>query len=235
VGKLFHSGLPHKGINSIEMAMDAVNYIQKHFYEDFPQHPKEIEYKFLTSSTMKPTQIKCSTGSLNQICPTCTVEGDIRVTPFYDVKDVAKAVESYVEKINNDPDVLLSHPHTSSHGPFSKYTLPAPADGNGAGQKGKVNLKWLTEGENGVACDITSAGFAALAQATFEVLGEVKPYSISGSLPLIRELKDEGFDVQISGYGSSSHYHADNECVSLKALTEAFKIFVKLVCVLESK
>ena len=28
VGKLFHSGLPHKGINAIEFAMDAVNYIQ---------------------------------------------------------------------------------------------------------------------------------------------------------------------------------------------------------------
>jgi acetylornithine deacetylase len=28
VGKLFHSGLPHKGMNAIEMAMDAVAYIQ---------------------------------------------------------------------------------------------------------------------------------------------------------------------------------------------------------------
>jgi acetylornithine deacetylase len=31
-GKLFHSGLPHKGINSIEMATDALNYIQEKFY-----------------------------------------------------------------------------------------------------------------------------------------------------------------------------------------------------------
>jgi acetylornithine deacetylase len=27
-GKLFHSGLPHKGMNSIEFAMDSINYIQ---------------------------------------------------------------------------------------------------------------------------------------------------------------------------------------------------------------
>ena len=32
-GKLFHSGLPHKGINSIEMAMDAMSYIQKRFFD----------------------------------------------------------------------------------------------------------------------------------------------------------------------------------------------------------
>ena len=35
-GRLFHSGLPHKGINSVEMAMEAVNHIQTRFYQDFP-------------------------------------------------------------------------------------------------------------------------------------------------------------------------------------------------------
>ena len=35
-GRLFHSGLPHKGINSIELASEAMAYIQQRFYEDFP-------------------------------------------------------------------------------------------------------------------------------------------------------------------------------------------------------
>ena len=35
-GRLFHSGLPHKGINSVELASEAVAYIQRRFYEDFP-------------------------------------------------------------------------------------------------------------------------------------------------------------------------------------------------------
>lgn len=56
-GKLFHSGLPHKGINSIEMGGDVMNYIQKRFYEDFKQHPMEVVYKYATCSTMKPTQV----------------------------------------------------------------------------------------------------------------------------------------------------------------------------------
>ena len=35
-GRLFHSGLPHKGINSMELAMEAMAYIQNRFYQDFP-------------------------------------------------------------------------------------------------------------------------------------------------------------------------------------------------------
>ncbi|XP_073043031.1 acetylornithine deacetylase-like [Primulina eburnea] len=54
----------------------------------------------------------------------------------------------------------------------------------------------------GVACDLDSRGFHVLCKTTEEVVGHVKPYSITGSLPLIRELQDEGFDVQTSGYGT---------------------------------
>ena len=35
-GRLFHSGLPHKGINAVELAMEAINYIQTKFYQDYP-------------------------------------------------------------------------------------------------------------------------------------------------------------------------------------------------------
>ena len=35
-GRLFHSGLPHKGINSLELAMEAIAYIQSKFYQDYP-------------------------------------------------------------------------------------------------------------------------------------------------------------------------------------------------------
>ena len=43
-GKLFHSGLPHKGVNAIELAMDACSYLQQRFFEDFPRLPQEDEY-----------------------------------------------------------------------------------------------------------------------------------------------------------------------------------------------
>lgn len=42
---------------------------------------------------------------------------------------------------------------------------------------------------SGVACNLDSRGFHVFCKATEEVVGHVKPYSITGSLPLIRELQ----------------------------------------------
>lgn len=41
---------------------------------------------------MKPTQMTCAKGGLNQIPPHCTISGDIRLTPFYDVQQVVDDV-----------------------------------------------------------------------------------------------------------------------------------------------
>ena len=194
IGKLFHSGMPFRGINSIEMGMDAMTYIQKRFQEDFKRLPEEDQWLFKTQSSLKPTQIKCSQGSLNQLPPECIMEGDVRLAPFYDVADVKTKVLEYVEAINNDPSIIEN---CEVRGPHSKYTLPE--------EERKGVIEWTFQGgENGVACDITSTGYAAILEATRSVLGDVKPYAIGGSLPLIRSLKDMGFDVQISGYGTSS-------------------------------
>ena len=45
------------------------------------------------------------------------------------------------------------------------------------------------EANSGVACNLDSRGFHVLCKATEEIVGHVKPFSITGSLPLIRELK----------------------------------------------
>ena len=44
-----------QGINSLELAMDAATSIQKKFYDAYPPHASEPEYKFEVPSTMKPT------------------------------------------------------------------------------------------------------------------------------------------------------------------------------------
>ncbi len=116
-GKLFHSGLPHKGINSLELAMEAVTAIQRRFYADFPAVKEEEEYSFATPSTMKPTQWDCHKNGLNQICPYCTVSGDIRVTPFYDTAVIKKAVEGYVADLNAGLEDI------PTRGPVSKFIL----------------------------------------------------------------------------------------------------------------
>lgn len=219
-GKLFHSGLPHKGINAIEFGMDSINYIQSKFFKDFPRHVREDEYNYTTQSTMKPTQISTAPGSLNQLPGEVVIQGDIRLTPFYDVADVRVAITSYVDEINNNPSIVEN---PNYHGPHSKYVLPDESC------KAQLELSWVFKGENGIAVNISSPGNHALTKATESVLGSVKPYAIGGSLPLVRELQGEGFDVQIAGYGLSSRYHADNEFVSLNDLKNAFKIISRII------
>ena len=105
-GHRFHSGLPHKGINAIELAMEATARIQQKFYESFPACDKEAEYKFITPSTMKPTQVKCAPGGLNQIPPEATVSGDVCLTPFYEVSALKACVEAEVAAMNEDIEAL---------------------------------------------------------------------------------------------------------------------------------
>lgn len=227
-GKLFHSGMPNRTVNPIEMSMDALGYIQNVFYTKFARDPREDLYNYTTCSTMKPTQIRSTEGSLNQIPPMCTIEGDCRVSPFYDVKDVKRALEEAAATINADPQGVLAEYGNQFHGPHSKYAVPSIE------LKGRVEMK-VNDGENGIACNLDSPGFKALVQATGDVLGSVEPYSIGGSLPLVRDMQDDGFDIQIAGYGFAARYHADNECASIAALGNATKIISRICSMLEAQ
>ena len=58
------------------------------------------------------------------------------------------------------------------------------------------------------------------------MLGSVAPYSIGGSLPLVRDLKRGGFDIQMTGFGNMSTYHADNEFCNLSSMEKGFRILL---------
>ena len=141
------SALPNngsQGINALELAMEASAVVQRRFYEDFPAHELEKKYNFLSCSTMKPTQIKVPKGGLNQLPPNCTISGDIRLTPFYDLTKVRARVEEYVAEMNADIDGV------ATRGPMSKYTLPEEAGGN----VGKLEIKWGDTAMSGIACKL---------------------------------------------------------------------------------
>ena len=57
-GRLFHSGLPHKSVNPIELGNVALAEILRRFYADFPAHAEEAKYNYVVSSSMKPTQVR---------------------------------------------------------------------------------------------------------------------------------------------------------------------------------
>ncbi|KAJ0681363.1 putative acetylornithine deacetylase [Helianthus annuus] len=199
-GKLFHSGLAHKAINPFELGMEALKEIQTRFYKDFPSHPKEQIYGFATPSTMKPTQWSYPGGGINQIPYDCTLSGDVRLTPFYNVADVIKKLNEYIL-----PDEDL---------------------------RGRMEISF-DEASSGVACNLESRGYHVLCQATKDAVGHVKPYSITGTLPLIRELQDEGFDVQTAGYGLMATYHAKNEYCLLSDMCQGYQVFAGIIAQLE--
>ncbi|XP_006352852.1 acetylornithine deacetylase-like [Solanum tuberosum] len=220
IGKGFHSGLPNKAINALELAMDALKEIQSRFYRDFPPHPKEQVYKFETPSTMKPTQWFYPGGGINQIPGECTVSGDVRLTPFYNVSDVIKKLQEYVDDLNANIEKL------DTRGPVSKYVLP---DEN---LRGRMTITF-DETSSGVACDLNSLGYKVLSKATEEVVGYLEPYSITGSLPLIRDLQDIGYDVQSTGYGIMDTYHANNEYCLLSDMSQGYLVFASIIAQLE--
>ena len=65
------------------------------------------------------------------------------------------------------------------------------------GVLGVVDLGCNTHTHQGVACNLHSDVFKKIEEATKEVMGECKPYSITGSLLLVGDLQQAGFDVQL--------------------------------------
>jgi acetylornithine deacetylase len=233
-GRVFHSGFPHKGINSIEMAMEGVSLMQRRFYEDFAPHPSESGYGFAVGSHMKPTQIECAKGSINQICPECTVSGDIRLSPFYEVEDVVHAMESYVKDLNDDVAEL------PVKGPYSKFSLADEVTTQpGELRRGTFEIKWHGGLETfrlyaGVACRLDSEGHKALIQACRETYASVRPFSVNGSLPLVKMMQKQGFDIQLLGFGLMSVYHGVNEYCQVSDMKKAYQVLVRVICLLES-
>lgn len=216
-GKMFHSGLPSKSVNPMELLMEAVRELQLRFYQDFPPHPEEARYNFATPSTMKPTQWSYPSGSINQIPGECTICGDCRITPFHDVDKVMSKLQEHVADLNANITLL------PTRGPCSKYVLPEED------LQGRLELKFFDAFSRGVACNLDSEGYHAMIEAFTEVNGSCKPFAITGSLPCIKALQDEGYDVQTLGFGKMSTYHANNEYALLSDYQKGFKVLLNLV------
>lgn len=216
VGKLVHSGFPHKGINAIELANDAMLSLQQQFYAHFPPHEREAEYGFECSSSFKPTYCHVPKNSINQIPAKCVLEGDIRLIPFYSILEAQRVIENAVKSLN---DNLASV--GGNRGPDAAYTHGE--------HKGSLQLEWTSPPIQGLACDLTSKGFTTLAQATEEVIGKVTPIADTGALPLVADLQRDGFDIQTIGFGVEDAYHADNEFARISDFKQGFQVMVRVV------
>jgi acetylornithine deacetylase len=216
-----HSGLPNKAINALLLGYEAVSEICKRFHEAFPAHPKETDYKFACPTNMKLTMVEHPPGAVNQIPGQATFQGDIRVTTFYTISEVMEKTTKIAEEVKNN---ILSLP---TRGPLFGYQV---------GEKvASFEFDFAPGCYKGIACDINSPGFTAFHEATKSVIGESNPYSIGGSLPLVWELQQEGYDLQIAGYGLSAKYHGTNEYAKYSDMEKGFKILQTLIGKLNSQ
>ena len=50
---------------------------------------------------------------------------------------------------------------------------------------------------------------------------------------LVRDLQRGGFDVQMTGFGLMTSYHADNECCKLSDMGKGFRVLLGVIAELE--
>jgi acetylornithine deacetylase len=212
-GKRGHSGIPFNSINPVIFAMQATLGMLKVFENICPEHPLDRVYKYPCSSNMKPTQWKATSGSINQITSSAIVQGDIRLTPFYNWRDIRETLGQYVDSLNRDPAQLSPYcnkfPHSLDDEQKSRVTF---------------HLKWLGDPYLGALCSMDSIGFKLISDATLKFHGLMDIQSCTGSLPVIASLLAAGFDMQIMGYGNGDAYHANNEYCRFSSMSTGYCI-----------
>jgi len=213
-----HSGMPQNCVNALELAMATTLAMGDHFRKAFPPHPEEARYAFLAPSSMKGTIVHAANNKVTKIPGDVRVEGDLRLTPFYDMRAAVENLQRFVK----DLDARIERGD-----PPAGFPVTRTSDG----RRGSIELRLRGAGTEGIACNLDSPGLAALTSAIGRVRGaeSVKPFSVTGSLPLVRDLQRKGFDVQITGFGRASSYHAPNEQANLAHFREGFAILRELL------
>lgn len=138
----------------------------------------------------------------------------MRLTPFYTMEQVKEALVEAVEQLNEDPTCL------PSHGPVSQYAIPD--------KKASLELRFGDYVMHGIACNLTPH-YHALCSAIKQIKKTCQPYSVSGSLPLVKEMQEAGFNIFMLGFGLMSSYHADNEYCLLSDMESGVEILANWV------
>jgi acetylornithine deacetylase/succinyl-diaminopimelate desuccinylase-like protein len=213
-----HSGMPQNCVNALELCMAAVRALVEWFDTNVPPHPDELRWRFSSPSTCKPTIVNCDNNKITKIPGLAQVFGDMRVTPFYDIASILRDATKFIAELNAK---------IQSGEPLAGF----PRIRTESGQCGTLEL--IPEGKltEGIACALDSPGLRRLTDAISDVRGcsKVSPFSMTGSLPLVRDLQRKGFDVQITGFGESRSYHAPNEQAKLTDFEDGLRILALLI------
>ncbi|SES77753.1 Acetylornithine deacetylase/Succinyl-diaminopimelate desuccinylase [Myxococcus fulvus] len=212
-----HSGMPQNCVNALELAMAASLELGRWFHARYPPNEDEKRWGFLATSSLKATVMEAANTKENKIPGDVVVKGDVRLTPFHDMAEVRRATEDFVRELDarlERGDVPAGWPRTRTED----------------GRRGRLSLRFQGGGTEGIACRLDSPGLQALKDAMKAVRGvDAQPFSLTGSLPLVRDLQRQGCDVQITGFGDMKYYHAPNEQAHLKDFRQGFSILWELL------
>lgn len=213
-----HSGLMHNCVNALELAMATSLALGEWFRATFPPHAEEKRYGFLSSSSLKATVISVANSKVTKVPGSAVVSGDIRLTPFYEMKDALQGAIDFVAALER---------RIAADEPLPGFPQTRAVDG----RRGSVVLQPQGHYTEGIACHLDSPALAALSAAMRRVRGaeNVKEFSMTGGLPLVRDLQRKGFDVQITGFGRAVYYHAPNEQAKLEHFRDGFAILRELL------
>jgi acetylornithine deacetylase len=212
-----HSGMTHNCVNALELAMAATLWLREQFEQCAPAHPEEARYGFPTPSTFKPTLIEVPNRGISNIPGSARVQGDFRLTPFHDMARTQAAVVSAAQQLSS---------RVARDDAPDGFPRVRTVDG----RRGSVDFQWVGGATEGLACDLESSALHALEAAIRRVRGAVHRSSMTGALPLVRDLQRQGFDVQVTGFGRSEFYHAPNEQARLADFRDGFEVLWELVC-----
>jgi len=231
-----HSGVPQNAVNALSLSMRAIEYIQKRFYSDFPYTHECSQWLFSNASSLKPTRCEMPPGGVTNIPREVTIKGDVRFVPFVTEQQIKTAVAGYVADLNEH---VIRNGGLPGVGGVDRFVIPDPiaakriaTEQSGATVpmlQGVVEWEWTGHAMTGVACDMDSTGFKALCDAIYEVTGQCKPFALTGSLPIIADLKAQGMDVQVTGFGAFDAYHAANEYATISGFETGTKIVTRLI------
>jgi acetylornithine deacetylase len=213
-----HSGMPHNCVNALECAMAGAASLRRWFAARCPRHPLQAKYHFASDSSLKATMVECDNRKVTMIPGLARVRGDMRLVPFYDVEQVTRDAVAFIEELG-----ARIAAGESPEGFPQVRTVD--------GRQASLHLTIRGRPVPGVACDLDSPGYRALKSAILAVRGPegLRPWSMTGSLPMVSELSRQGFDVHITGFGQSASYHAPNEQGLLGDFADGYAILGRLL------
>ncbi len=95
-----HSGMPQNCVNALELAMATALAMGEHFRRTFPPHAEEKRYAFLSPSSLKATIVHAVNNKVTKIPGEVKVEGDVRLTPFYEMPRAIESMMSFVADLD---------------------------------------------------------------------------------------------------------------------------------------